>query len=78
MGKEIKNHKTMSNNECLDHLPLAMPGCAHAGGRDVADVSGSCTHFLPHTTLDLNWEVLLGKRDTSRPPCWWLERPNPV
>lgn len=59
MGKEIKNHKTMSNNECLDHLPSVTPGCARAGGRDVADVSGSCTHFLPRTTLDLSWEVLL-------------------
>lgn len=67
-GKKIKNHKTTSNNECLDHLPSVTPGCARAGGRDVADVPGSCTHFLPHTTLHLSWAALLGERDTSRPP----------
>lgn len=65
MGKKIQNHKTTSNNECLDHLPSATPGCARAGGRDVADVPGSCTHFLPRTTLDLTWAALLGERDTS-------------
>lgn len=77
-ARKLKKHRTMSNNECLDHLPSATSGCACASGKDVADASGSCTHFPPCTMQDLSWEVLLGERDTFRPPCWWLERPNPV
>lgn len=53
----------MSNNECLDHLLSATPGCARTctGGRGLADLSSSHTCFPPCATLDLSWEVLWGE-----------------